>query len=316
MYGCRHWLACLVYSFIFVYNFKLRKMKKYLLFLMCLAVLNTPFAQGTNLDLESWTPDPISGAYDDPDGWTTTNSFSAFGFPVQVVKNTTSPANGAASADIETALCTGCPAFGLDTNFFGVMYQEIPTTNTPVSVDVAWKYAPVGSDSAAIIVELTHYDVSISDRVVDALGYVFLGPSGIWTTANIPLFYLTADTPDTLTLYAASSGGPVFGTTPVAEIGSVLSVDDFVINQPATSMEEDVLADIDVLAMEDQVIIDLLEETNATATLIGLTGKVLKVKSFIGNRSILDTRSFASGVYLVHVRLESGQAITKKIFIK
>jgi len=288
-------------------------MKKYLLLLICLAMLSPTFGQGMNLDLEAWTS---AGSYDEPDGWITTNSFSAFGFPVQVVKNTTSPASGAASADIETALCTGCPAFGLDSNFFGIVYQEIPTTTMPVSVDVAWKYAPVGSDSAAIFVELTHYDVSLSDRVVDAGGFVFLGSNGTWTTTNIPLFYFTADTPDTLTLYAASSGGPMFGTTPVAEIGSVLSVDDFVINQPATSIQENVLADVNVVGMEDQIVIELLEEANATVTLVNMTGKVLKVNAFTGNRNILDTRSFASGVYLVHVRLESGQIVTKKVFIK
>ena len=278
-------------------------------------MLTSSFGQGVNLDLESWTPDP-GGAYDEPDGWITTNSYSAFGFPIQVVKNTMSPASGTASADIETALCTSCPSLGLDSNFFGIVYQEIPTTTMPVSVDVAWKYAPVGSDSAAIFVDLTHYDVSLSDRVVDAQGYALLGPNGTWTTTNIPLFYFTADTPDTLTLYAASSGGPLFGSTPVAEIGSVLSVDDFVINQPATSIQESILADIEVVGMEDHIIVELLEETNATVTLVNITGKVLKVNSFTGNRKILDTRGFASGVYLVHVRLESGGEVAKKVFIK
>jgi len=68
--------------------------------------------------------------------------------------------------------------------------------------------------------------------------------------------------------------------------------------------------------MEDQIVIELLEEANATVTLVNMTGKVLKVNAFTGNRNILDTRSFASGVYLVHVRLESGQIVTKKVFIK
>jgi len=288
-------------------------MKKYLLFLICLAVLTTSFSQGTNLDLEAWTS---GGSYDDPNGWTTTNSYSISGFPIQVFKNTTSPASGAASADIETALCIPCGGFGLDTNFMGIMSQEMPITTAPVSVDVAWKYQGVGSDSGAIFVELTHYDSTLGDRVVDAVGSVLLGSNGTWTTTNISLFYLTADMPDTLSLVASSSAGPLFSTTPIAEIGSVLSVDDFVINQPATSLQENILADVEVAGMEDHIVVELLEESNTTVTLVSMTGKVLKVNSFTGNRNILDTRNFASGVYLVHVRLESGQEVTKKVFIK
>ena len=288
-------------------------MKKYLLFLICLAVLTTSFSQGTNLDLEAWTS---GGSYDDPDGWTTTNYYSVLGFPISVSKNTTSPAGGVASADLATTLCTVCPTYMLDTNFLGIMSQEMPITTTPVSVDVAWKYQGVGSDSGAIFVELTHYDVLASDRVVDAQGYIMVASNATWTTTNIPLFYLTADSPDTLALIASSSGGALFSTTPIAEIGSVLSVDDFVINQPATSLQENILADVEVAGMEDHIVVELLEESNATVTLVNMTGKVLQRNSFIGNRNILDTRNFASGVYLVHVRLESGQVVTKKVFLK
>ena len=288
-------------------------MKKILLIAIVSVFLSKGFSQvGVNLDLEAWT---TTGTYDEPDGWETLNQFFLFGFPITVTKNTTSPSGGTASADLTTALCTACPGFGLDTNLSGALFQEMPVTELATTLDFDWKYAPVGSDSAAVFAEFTHYDSVIDDRVTDAIGFVILGANSTWMMETVTFFPLTTDVPDTLSIYAASSSGALFGS-PVAEIGSVLSVDNFRVNFPTTSLEEEYDLGANVFAREGNLVVTLEEPTNATFSVVDMTGKTVVRHFFNGDRDILDTRSFSSGVYVVNVQSNNGYAVSKKIFIR
>ena len=288
-------------------------MKKILLIAIVSVFLSQGFSQvGLNLDFETWT---AMGVYDEPDGWETLNGLSLFGVPITVTKNTTSPAGGAASADLTTSLCTACPGFGLDTNLFGLIAQEIPVTELATTMDFDWKYTPVGSDSAAVFAEFTHYDTGIGDRVTDAVGFAILGANSTWMMETVAFFPLTTDVPDTLTIYATSSSGGLFGS-PVAEIGSVLSVDNFRVNFPTTSLEAEYALGANVFTREGNLVVTLEEPTNATISVVDMTGKTVVRHSFNGDRDILDTRSFSSGVYVVNVQSNNGYAVTKKIFIR
>ena len=288
-------------------------MKKILLIAIVSVFLSQGFSQvGVNLDLEAWT---TMGTYDEPDGWETLNALAGFGGPITVTKNTTSPSGGAASADLTTSLCTVCPGFGLDSNLLGLISQEMPVTELATTLDFDWKYAPVGSDSATVFAEFTHYDSGIGDRVTDAIGFAILGANSTWMMETVTFFPLTTDVPDTLSIYAASSSGAFFGS-PVAEIGSVLSIDNFRVNFPTTSLEEEYALGANVFTREGNLVVTLEEPTNATISVVDMTGKTVVRHSFNGDRDILDTRSFSSGVYVVNVQSNNGYVVTKKIFIR
>jgi len=197
------------------------------------------FAQ-TNLNLEAWSSNGFGG--EDPDGWGTLNGFMALGAPQSTWKETTDPGEGLASAKMESLYFPGASGFGAPSDTVGAMLSiggppgfgplGIPYTQKPVSVDFMYKANPLGNDMGVLIVELSHWDGS--QTVTDGQGVMtFSSQVNTWTTASICITYMTADTPDTLTIMAASSA-VMFDLLPrgMEMPGSQLFLDDFAINLP------------------------------------------------------------------------------------
>ena len=193
-------------------------MKRILLLtaIICAYGINATFAQ-TNLNLEAWTP--LTGGLcsgDNPDGWATLNVFTCLGFPQSTFQESTDPGEGAFSARLETILAPGATGAGACSDTAGGMLSigtetpggaiGIPYTQKPTSVDFMYKYMPMGSDTGAIVVTLSHRDPLLDTIITDGQGFMlFTQLDTPWTTGSVVINWFTTDTPDTIAIIASSS---------------------------------------------------------------------------------------------------------------
>ncbi|HIO72600.1 MAG TPA: hypothetical protein EYN38_05785, partial [Flavobacteriales bacterium] len=193
-------------------------------------------AQPTNMNMELWGPANYSVS--EPTGWGTVN-LDNLGLPATATQEIADPGELLSSARLETKsghdLVFGAGS-GLDTlpglislggsplvGSLGTAYTLMPT-----SLDFIYKSNILAGDTGAVLVQLSHW--SGTARVIDAQGSISLGGVvNTWTSANVPFNYFTTATPDTLTIIAMSSQALYLGT-PTALPGSILWVDDFVLN--------------------------------------------------------------------------------------
>ena len=193
-------------------------------------------AQPTNMNMELWGPANYSVS--EPTGWGTVN-LDNLGLPATATQEIADPGELLSSARLETKsghdLVFGAGS-GLDTlpgliSLGGsplVGSLGTPYTLMPTSLDFIYKSNILAGDTGAVLVQLSHW--SGTARVIDAQGAISLGGVvNTWTSANVPFNYFTTATPDTLTIIAMSSQALYLGT-PTALPGSILWVDDFVLN--------------------------------------------------------------------------------------
>jgi len=221
-------------------------MKRSLLLTLAIACCFGFTSAQTNLNLETWSPNGLGG--EDPDGWGTLNGFMAFGFPQSTYKETASPGEGSASAKLVTQNMPGASGAGAPSDtvggmlflgYFNMTTQEngIAYTQKPTSIDFIYKENLMGSDSAMVLVQLTHFDVMTGVTITDGIGSVlFAGQSTSWSSYNLPIQYLTSDTPDTLKIICTSSAIMLGSGIGVQTPGSEFYVDSFVINLPGTPL--------------------------------------------------------------------------------
>ncbi len=210
-------------------------MKRVFIVLAAIFCFNNSYSQ-TNLDFEIWAPNALST--NDPTGWGTLNIDQIpFSGPASTFQETADPGEGASSARMVTTTGYAPITGGADTlaglvsvggsPFVGPL--GIPYTNRPTSVDFMFKSNIAAGDTAAFVVQLSHW--TGTQTIIDGQGVViFTNPAVTsWTSFNIPITYTTADTPDTLIIVAASSQGTIFGS-PLPIPGSELQLDSVVIN--------------------------------------------------------------------------------------
>ncbi|PCH93416.1 MAG: hypothetical protein COB85_07140 [Bacteroidetes bacterium] len=194
-------------------------------------------AQPANMNLEVWSPGNYSA--NEPVGWSTVN-VDLYGLPATTTQETANPGELLRSARLETRSGHDAvfgPGSGIDTlpGFLSLGDTSIfngslglPYTGFPTSMDFIYMSNILSGDTALVFVQLSHW--SGTARVVDAQGYVFIdGVTNSWTAANVTFNYFSTDTPDTLMIVAMSSAELFFGS-PASLPGSVLWVDDFVLN--------------------------------------------------------------------------------------
>lgn len=215
-------------------------MKRSLLLTLAITCCVGFISAQTNLNLENWTPNGFGG--EDPDGWSTLNGYMISGFPQTTFKETASPGEGSASAKMLTQYIPGASGAGAVSDTVGGMLfigsfnlttQEngLPYTQTPTSIDFIYKENLMGSDSAMVLVQLTHFDVMNGLTITDGIGSVsFGGQSTSWNSYNLPIQYFTGDTPDTLKIICTSSAIMLGSAVGLQTPGSEFYVDSFAIN--------------------------------------------------------------------------------------
>lgn len=186
----------------------------------------TVFAQNLpNPNFETWTN---MGTYEDPDNWITLSNFSSLApeWPICVAKSTDSH-SGTYACELETKLnlvdTTVLAGFVIagtgDFLFSGVNY--VANTVRPNSMLAYYKFAPINGDTAGISINLTKWDSNTNSQITVGVGEVsIIGSTSTYTLIEVPVTYLTSDTPDTMMIVAASS----IGSNP--QVGTKLVLDD------------------------------------------------------------------------------------------
>jgi PKD repeat protein len=217
-------------------------MKKILLTTLTFAMAATmgSFAQ-TNLDLEAW-----SGI--EADGWGSLNTYTLFGAPQTLFQDTTNPGEGLSSAKIKTGYWAGATGAGAASDTVGGIFSMgtavpglaplgVQATFSITSIDFLYKAFPGPGDTAAILVQFTHWDEATNMTMTDAIGIFKAGDTvSTWTSGTIYMIPLSASTPDTMVFMCSSSGGSIGAAMSLPYVdgaganGSEFYVDAFVFN--------------------------------------------------------------------------------------
>lgn len=166
----------------------------------------TANAQIPNPGFENWT----SG---NPDGWATSNAFPA---GLINVTQTTDRHSGSYALRGEVINFLGTPVepaiqSGPGGRGFGISLQYH-------SLDLYYKFTPVGGDKFSVNVELKKAGVTIAQGAAAPTDTV-----NTYTYLSVPLNYMINDTPDTAIIQILITG-PVTGSD--YHVGSVMFVDD------------------------------------------------------------------------------------------
>jgi hypothetical protein len=241
-----------------------------MLFTSVLAMMVTTycFAQINNAGFENWTT-YTSGftTYEDPDNWSTPNSYSAqFGLPISVTKDAVNPHTGAFAVSIESKFVSlisatlpsmvtnGNIAVDIVNQTFDISGGQ-PVTGRPLSFDGWMRYDPQAvADSAFIMILLTRYDVAGNSRDTVGIGYRSYGGSiSSWTPFSVPVQYLGCQNPDSVLLIMAS-GNPF---TMQATDGTELVIDDVSFTLGTGNSAPIALPDFAVTNLNTAVLIDV-----------------------------------------------------------
>jgi hypothetical protein len=213
-------------------------MKKLLLFAaVYFYVLQSVYSQQVlpNPGFEDWT---VTGTYEDPDGWTTANSFSSL-VGIELTTKATAPADvhsGNFALKTETIFIgapVSQPVPGLVTT--GTLHITTQTidggiayTSRPDSIGGWYKYLPAGDDSAYVTFLMFSFFRDTIGRAV------FIGGTthGLYKWFSAPIVYELPDNP--VTAYFMIAPSPRYG----ADDSSALWLDDMELIF-ATGLEEE-----------------------------------------------------------------------------
>lgn len=253
-----------------------------------------------NYSFENWTPVDI----DNPDGWTTLNSYFA-SVGLTPVTETSDASTGLSAARIETMAINGdtIPGFLFyaDFDISNGNVIPIPYNASPTGLNISYKYAPVGGDQAFLSMEFYN-----SGNIVGG-GQVMLNPVASYN--SITLATNISSTPDSIAMgfFAGNNAGSVLIIDDVQFSGGDLAVNPFNFNftfetypNPAT----------------DRLTIYSNELTGVfTISILDMNGKVIMSQQ--GNavrNTMVDVSQLPTGIY--HLQLNTnGKSMTKQISV-
>jgi len=169
-----------------------------------------------------------------------------------------------------------------------------------------YKYAPVGNDSAYILVTLSKNSSPVGSMIK------FLTAKSTYTYFEIP--FAAGLTPDTIRIDISSS---MWNIT-AANLGSVLIVDHIQLKSQALGITD--VSGTDAITIYPNPVGDRLSvflgttEQNKTIRIVNSLGQTLETFSTADKTLTVDTKDFPSGVY--YLQVQTGNAATTKTFIK
>lgn len=266
-----------------------------------------------NNGFENWT---TMGTYDEPDGWGTINSLSAFGYPVTVNK-TTDMNSGSFAISLETMSYTDIFSGMLDTlpgiawtgdfdsNFNAL--EGFAYTQTPTDLTGSFKYAPSGIDTGIIFTYLTKWNTMTNMRDTIAGGVMMVdGTTSTWTQFTIPLTYQSAVAPDTAVVWMVSSSGML----PMP--GSELKVDDLAFVLP-TGIAEPLTGTSKVFPnpASSNVSFSVANPEAATIELYDLEGRRIDMVQVTSNVINVSLEKYNAGLYMYALKAATGAVLER-----
>lgn len=185
-----------------------------------------------------------------------------------------------------------------------------PYTGRPEALKGVMKYKPVNGDSAAIFVEVYKTSESGQRQMITRNEVIYKEAITDWTEFNIPLDYLSDETPDSICVLFVSSAGYDFKDlfNCQGQIGSTLWVDNcrFVIdgNDPgAPGAANEALNTLKVNAYPNPAtdVLNVTVEENAQLVIFDQAGRVLLQKAVQAGENTLNIAELKAGFYTFRV---------------
>lgn len=283
---------------------------KFTLLLVLVATTIATYAQQIpNAGFETW-----SGG--SPTSWVTWESLLG-GAPLGLTtRDTTRKVEGAASIRIVTDSVQAGPTKRLIPGFASLgsgtyappappVFNGIPFTFRPDTLTFAYRYSGVGNDSAYLEITL-----SATNGNLLAGGLLLGSTANQWVLVSIPMTaQLSPGVADSLNLFFSSSG-----IAPVA--GSELNVDALrfgYINPPTFVEEIDNNVKVSVFPNPANTFarIQLSENMDGSVMVFDMNGRVVTHELFFGNGHVMNTSTWANGVYSYTILNQQGVAKAK-----
>lgn len=242
--------------------------------------------------LENWSPINVVN----PNNWYTLNDvLIAGGFPENATK-TSDAANGSFAIEMSVLFNTedqdtitsfvslGEISIDQDLTIAGIPYSASPETFSG-----SYKYAPVNTDSAVIILEFYANNTLLETKIQP------LTEQGNYTDFNLSLDLNSV--PDSIVLYVYAGSNP----------GSVLKLDDLQLNGGNVSTKEVISNETQVYPNPTKEILYLRTDLKTDFQVIDITGKEVATGTVNQHITPIDLSHVNTGTYFIKVT-QSGNA--------
>jgi len=259
--------------------------------------LVTASAQIPNGGFENWVN---QGGYLEPVGWLTYNDVQTVGGSTVEQGVPGNPGSFHVVVTTRQATGGGSPIQGWVSAGTSGTNSGFPYTARPAMLTGQWQYGIQPNDTAQILVALNNG----GSGTPVALGTLEVtGSLGAWQMFQVPLTYLSTETPDTAYIQIVSSinfGDPI--------VGSFVKVDDLDFLGTVGVNELPASAALSVLPNPGSNEFTLFLPPGAhRIDVFDATGRCVLVERTNELRPLLDARGLAPGIFLVSVRNERGE---------
>ena len=287
-------------------------MLRYLLvfFVLQLGSLQAQQTEIPNGGFEDWVN---TGTYFEPYYWNTFNILSEFGCS-DFIRPDSQAFAGKVCARIATLSCFS-PDLNLRDTLAGILFAGerdaapgYPCNTRPANFSFHYRYFPSPGDTAVLALVFR----KIRGNRQEDIGVAYLEVSDTvrnWTAANVPVWWKTNETPDTVQVVITSSKAVIANRKP-AQPGSVLWVDEVNTDIPIWRQQQSVQANLPMKCSvypnpsRDSIYLPVLDNQSAPFLLFDAGGR-MRGNFPAGTRSISLAR-FEKGVYYLHFFTDSG----------
>lgn len=182
-----------------------------------------------------------------------------------------------------------------------------PYTGRPTALKGFMKYKPVEKDSAAIFVEVYKTSENGQRQKITRNEVIYKNAIEDWTEFEIPLEYLSDETPDSICVLFVSSAGYDFEDlfNCKGQIGSTLWVDDChfegVSDTPGTANEAASVLNVRTYPNPATDVLNVVVEENAQLTIFDQAGRVLLQQAVVAGENALNIANLKAGFYTYRV---------------
>lgn len=281
------------------------------------------FASETNAQIpnngfetwESYEDDYTHYTYEKPDLWVGgLPNNQAYSFSISKINESYTTGTGQFSIKIQPDIANGVRGVALSNDGHDPMINWIPQPSfainyRPNSLNLYYKYLPYGGDT--MIVQTYFY------KNGEVIGNSVFGTTETisnWTALEIPMTYITADIPDSATIYFVTGAY-------IQHSESILYIDNLSFNGFVTSVSEiqskGIIFNIFPNPASDMLTIEMNRECEDFLTLYiyNSYGALLKKVDLTQNRQQINISDLCDGMYVVEIQ-SSKQTGRQKLLVE
>lgn len=289
---------------------------KITLFLIACAFTLNSNAQLLNGGFENWTN---NGSYSDPDNWYSLNYLTSQ-FGTLICEEGTPGNPGSKYVKLTSRMVTGIGVMSgtITSGTFDIIsgdyVQGFAFTQRPASLTGSWQYSPGLNDQGFAYVMLTKWNPGTQTADLIAINSTGIPPGSVtsWTNFDLPLGYISNETPDTVIISFSSSGS---ASTPVD--GSYLYLDNLAfvgsvsgINTISPQLMVELYPNP---ASEYIYIVKNSNEKETKFEISSVEGKLVQSGILKNAKTKIELNNLSKGVYFVNVFNESSKTTRRLV---